>query len=128
VIDDHWHILRNGIAEGPLGFSELQAHARAGLLGRADLVWQDGLPDWVQAGTIKGLFLGPPPGPNRLAVSSPLSHESHLGQAELLANRQMLAQLRQDAADGDLLWPEFVRVVLRLNPVNRQIHDFLAWG
>lgn len=130
VTDAHWHILRDGNAEGPISFSELQRHAQSGSLARADMVWHDGLPDWVQAGTIKGLFCGPPPPPKLSSVTAPAllsTNESPSGRVDAIANRRLIAQLREDAADGELLWPEFVRVALRLNPVNRQIYEFLGF-
>jgi len=42
---------------------ELKSLAAKGDIDRASLVWCDGLTDWVQAGTVKGLFAGPPPVP-----------------------------------------------------------------
>jgi len=124
--DAQWHVMRNGVAEGPITHSELLSRAQSGTLGRADLVWQDGLADWVQAGTIRGLFRAPPPAPKMRPVWL-LANAPPTGQVDSVANRRMIAQLREDAADMQLLAAEMMRVAVRLNPVNIQILDFLGF-
>ena len=51
-----WYILRGGHRIGPLDASQLKYMAGEDQLERADLVWKEGLPQWVQAGQVKGLF------------------------------------------------------------------------
>lgn len=47
-------------------------------------------------------------------------------EVDSTANRIMIAQLRDDASDAQLYFPEIIRVRVRLNPVNIQIHHFLG--
>ncbi|MBP3957948.1 DUF4339 domain-containing protein [Gemmata sp. G18] len=61
-----WYYVVNGDRVGPVTFAELKAVAGAGKLGPADLVWQEGAPDWVAARTVAGLLsaaLEPVPSP-----------------------------------------------------------------
>jgi hypothetical protein len=44
---------------------------------------------------------------------------------DLAANRKMILQLRDDAADSQLVAAEIIRETLRRNPVNIQIRDFM---
>lgn len=46
---------------GPVSEEHLRSMARIGTLGREHLVWREGTPDWVEAGSIGGLFPAPPP-------------------------------------------------------------------
>ncbi|VTS04359.1 DUF4339 domain-containing protein [Tuwongella immobilis] len=127
MADAEWHVLRHNITEGPLSYSELQRRTIAGTLDRTDLVWQDGLTDWVQAGTIKGLFRAPPPPPKTTSVVAVSANGTTAGRVDPIANRRMISQLRDDSADVQLFWAEAMRVVVRLNPVNIQIHNFLSF-
>jgi len=127
VADADWHVMRHGTSEGPLSHSELQSRAQAGTLDRTDLVWQDGLPDWVQAGTIKGLFRAPPPPPRTTLAATASANGAASNRIDPVANRRMISQLRDDAADTQLAWAEMMRVGVRLNPVNIQIHNFLGF-
>jgi len=67
-----WHVSRDGKQYGPYSDEQLRARAGSGRLAPNDLVWKDGLPEWIQADRIKGLFArqaddargeaaGPPP-------------------------------------------------------------------
>jgi hypothetical protein len=127
--DTQWYIMQDGEPAGPISHAKLLSRAKSGRLECTDLVWQDGFSDWVQAGTIKGLFLAPPPPPKLKAggvASSPgepmVSQSSRVVRA---ANRKMISQLRDDAADIQLLIAEITRVLVRLNPVNLQIYNYL---
>lgn len=53
---DQWHFSINGKQAGPISSSELKQLASSGRLSRNDLVWKDGLPNWVAAEKLKGLF------------------------------------------------------------------------
>lgn len=64
-MSDTWYYTRSGQQLGPVPFQQLQAMVGAGQLMPADMVWKDGMPDWVQAGTVPALFppAQPMPGP-----------------------------------------------------------------
>jgi len=141
--------MKNGESTGPISQVELRSRAQSGLLSRDELVWRDGLTDWLTAGTIKGLFLAPPLAPNaktRLSWWGWLfrAHKSRTSaetisvlppanrkltklapKIDRAANRKMIAQLRDDAVDTQLVAAEMIRVRVRLNPVNIQIHNFV---
>jgi len=126
-----WYIWQEDNRVGPLSRAELLRRVKSGVLNRTDLVWRDGLPDWVQAGTIKGLFKTPPPRPKAsVATVAPLVNGQPTGQVtqiELATNRKMIAQLREDATDIQPYLAELIRVMVRLNPVNIQIYEFLGF-
>jgi hypothetical protein len=73
---NEWFYTQNGrAAPAPVSSEQLKQLAGGGLLRPDDLVWKEGMPNWVQAGSLKGLFgpakqpsgdipvLPPPPGP-----------------------------------------------------------------
>lgn len=73
-----WYYTINGQqGPGPISASELKQLATSGQLKPTDLVWQDGMPDWVEASTIKGLISGsrsvpaPVPAPAPAPVPEP---------------------------------------------------------
>src|ERR1700731_1207150 len=53
---DVWYYAQNGQQAGPGSASQLQQLARSGQIQSSDLVWKEGLPQWIQAKAIKGLF------------------------------------------------------------------------
>src|SRR5947209_6115220 len=63
---NEWHYTLNGQqAATPVTSAQLKQLAQSGQLQPTDMVWQDGMPNWVPASSIKGLFtasrLGPDP-------------------------------------------------------------------
>jgi hypothetical protein len=61
-----WYVSINGESQGPFADAQLRELVSTGRLGPSDLVWRDGMAEWVGAGKIKGLFPGgatPPPPP-----------------------------------------------------------------
>jgi hypothetical protein len=64
-MDVAWYYVSNGNQVGPVSLAELKSAAAAGKFTAADLVWQEGTPDWVAASTVAGLFppAGAPPKP-----------------------------------------------------------------
>ncbi len=52
----NWFFHHDGTQHGPVSFEELRQAAAEGQLHRDDLVWQEGMPGWVPAGTIGSLF------------------------------------------------------------------------
>ena len=57
-MSQEWYYSIDGDRQGPVEASELKKLAEAGTLKAADLVWKDGMADWVAAKSIKGLFNG----------------------------------------------------------------------
>lgn len=50
-----YHISQNGRTEGPYELSELRRRLNAGTLRAHDLVWQEGMTDWVRVSSVPGL-------------------------------------------------------------------------
>ena len=147
--DAQWYFMTRDERTGPISQAELMSRAQSGLLNRDELVWRDGFTKWVSAGTIKGLFPAPPPAPSakarltwwqrlfrsqtsainekRTAVAPPANKKPTKQVSKFIcaANRKMIAQLRDDAVDTQLVAAEMIRVRVRLNPVNIQIHNFI---
>lgn len=61
---EQWFYTCEGKQMDPVAAAELKQLAAGGLLKPEDLVWKEGMPRWVPAKTIKGLF--PPPGSGSL--------------------------------------------------------------
>lgn len=61
-----WHYSVSGARNGPVTAGDLKCLADAGTLSPTDLVWKEGLPNWVPASSVRGLFVNaaaPPPLP-----------------------------------------------------------------
>jgi TM2 domain-containing membrane protein YozV len=57
-VSQEWYYSIDGDRQGPVAGAELKKLAEAGKLKSSDLVWKDGMADWVPAKSIKGLFGG----------------------------------------------------------------------
>lgn len=55
-MSQEWYYSVDGDRQGPIGGAELKKLAETGTLKPTDLVWKDGMADWVPARSIKGLF------------------------------------------------------------------------
>jgi hypothetical protein len=51
-----WYVYRAGHRHGPMPSIELALLAKTNVLQHSDLIWCDGLPDWVEAGGVSGLL------------------------------------------------------------------------
>jgi hypothetical protein len=56
--EQQWFVARDGEQNGPLSSRELKAAADAGELAPTDWVWKEGMPKWVPASNVRGLFTG----------------------------------------------------------------------
>jgi len=60
-----WHYLKSGKQKGPVPKEFIQELARSGQLQRTDLVWTEGMKDWLPAENVSELGMSrltPPPG------------------------------------------------------------------
>ena len=53
-----WYYTSAGQQTGPVTSAQLKQAAQSGQLTPNDLVWKDGMPDWVPATKLKGIFDG----------------------------------------------------------------------
>ena len=56
MTEHHWFYVRDGRREGPVRRARLLELVRGGWLAPEDLVWTEGMPGWVPAGTVDWLF------------------------------------------------------------------------
>ena len=65
--DASWYYAHGEEESGPVSSAELKSLAQSGQLEPEDLVWKDGMDDWVPATEVRGLFSSqesPPPVPD----------------------------------------------------------------
>lgn len=55
---DLWYYTSEGQPKDPVSREELKQLAARGLLKPTDLVWAEGMPKWIRAGSAEGLFTG----------------------------------------------------------------------
>ncbi len=55
-MDEKWFYAQNKERKGPITALRLKQLAREGWLTPDDLVWKEGMPEWVPAGKVRGLF------------------------------------------------------------------------
>jgi uncharacterized RDD family membrane protein YckC len=53
---EEWFVGRNGQQSGPFSPAQLRQMAASGQVSMGDLVWKEGLSNWVSASSIRGLF------------------------------------------------------------------------
>ena len=51
-----WHYSVNGARRGPVTFGQLKSLVESAVLRPTDLLWREGMPTWVEAGTVPDLF------------------------------------------------------------------------
>ena len=51
----NWFFARFGQQHGPMTLDAMRAQAAAGAFQREDLVWREGMPDWIEAGQVPEL-------------------------------------------------------------------------
>ncbi len=74
-VSEQWQISRAGRQYGPCTSSQLKKAAESGQLQATDLLWKEGLVEWVAASSVKGLFPSP--------LRPPVSPTPPLAQDEL---------------------------------------------
>ena len=59
-MSSQWHYTEKGQQRGPISAEELKSRASSKTLDPDDLVWKEGMAEWLPARKIKGLFATPP--------------------------------------------------------------------
>lgn len=59
-MSEQWYYTRNKQQQGPVTFDQLKQLAAAGQLLPTDMVWKEGLPQWLAASGVSGLFVAAP--------------------------------------------------------------------
>lgn len=68
-----WFYLHDEVQAGPVSTAQLRELAASGRLLPTDLVWREGIKDWIEARTVKDLLPGsvPPPPPKSASAPPP---------------------------------------------------------
>jgi hypothetical protein len=78
-----WYYHQFGATKGPVDFSRLQQLADAGEVVGEDLVWKEGMPEWIHAGRVPGLLRPTEVSAHAKAAAEPTVPQSHYaGMAE----------------------------------------------
>ena len=56
MANGEWYYARGGQQQGPVEAHVVQEMIRSGQLHPSDLVWQQGMPNWLAAGQVPQLF------------------------------------------------------------------------
>lgn len=61
-----WYYSKNGAQLGPIGPAEMESKLKAGEIASTDLVWKEGMADWLPAGKVPEIqaLLSPPAPPS----------------------------------------------------------------
>ena len=76
-----WYYTRNKEPQGPVNSTQLKELAAQGELLPTDLVWKEGMAEWVSAATLKSLFAAPgapTPTPVAHAAPAPVVQHAHV--------------------------------------------------
>jgi TM2 domain-containing membrane protein YozV len=98
-VSQEWYYSAGNDRQGPVSAAELKKLADAGTLKATDLVWKDGMADWVPAKSIKGLFAA-----TAAAPAASKSGEQAAAKARPAADeddRPAQARRRDDDEDDD---------------------------
>jgi uncharacterized protein len=84
-METKWFYTENGQQRGPISGEELKLRADRGLLRPDDMLWKEGLPGWIAANQLQGLFTSsaapPPPLPPNQPPRSPVGDSWGTGGA-----------------------------------------------
>jgi hypothetical protein len=66
-----WYYSKNGAQLGPIGPAEMESKLKAGEIATTDLVWKEGMADWLPAGKVTELqmVLSPPAPPTEPSLA-----------------------------------------------------------
>jgi TM2 domain-containing membrane protein YozV len=97
-VSQEWYYSIDGDRQGPISGAELRKLAEAGTLKATDLVWKDGMADWVPAKSIKGLFGAAAPSGSKTAEQAAARSRPATDEAD---DRPARARRRDDEDEED---------------------------
>lgn len=113
-----WYYTQAGAQRGPIRGERLEQLARSGRLLATDLVWREGLAEWVPAGCIKDLLptpvarKGPPP----LPVATTLTAAVDEASPEALPTALPVTRTTDDPVTAELATAELATAELATEP------------
>lgn len=106
-----WFYAQEGRQYGPISPEELRRMADAGELATTDLVWREGLTEWVPAIRVRGLFDGPAPAVDEehvfqqtVSAAVPVEEPVRRPVAVAVAARPPIARVRNHPLTALLAW------------------------
>lgn len=101
-----WYYTRGGTAVGPVSALELKRLASSGQLTPTDLVWKEGMSDWVAAEQLKGVFVVPasPAPPPRSEQPQELITCQNCPRCEAEHRQLPIKKLSKPTYDGFTHW------------------------
>ena len=113
-MSDQWHYNRGGKQAGPVSGAELKRLVSSGQLSLADQVWKEGMPNWVRADTVKGLFDTANAIPQIIPVKDPGQvFSERLGKAKKQRDKVVQGAIAQGAKDAEEAFPDIVKEIER---------------
>lgn len=96
-MSEQWYYSVNNQKFGPVGADQLVGLASSGKIGPNDLVWKQGLENWVPASQVNGLRFnsGPQPNPNPTQPPMGSARPSQFEQIPQFAQQSVAAGMRQ---------------------------------
>lgn len=125
-----WHYSIKGAKAGPVSSAEIKRLADSGELAPTDLIWKEGLPNWVAASSIKGLFSAttpaPPPLPTSVGVNEQQNPNSEASaKATLDAARTAIDSFSNRPPIGGF---HVQRVVVGVASLLGMLATFMPWA
>ena len=108
-----WFVLEGDRHNGPFTSAEFRERAATGQLRPHDLVWKEGMPDWIPASKIKGLFAAAP-----VTVISPAATTARwIGSRrwQRTAPVTVISPAATTSGESELAAPERTRVAAAVN-------------
>lgn len=79
-----WYYAQDGQQRGPVELAELQGMLESGRLARQDLVWTEGMPQWVASTQVPALAPAMPPLPSAAPTIPPTQAQAPAGAAPMV--------------------------------------------
>ena len=70
-MNSQWYFYKDGQQQGPFSWEVLCQKAQSGAFGPADLIWTDGMENWIRADRVEGLFTVQPSPPASSPAPAP---------------------------------------------------------